>query len=146
MKKLLTILTLVFIAGVYTVSAQCCDSKKLADASTTTKACCDAKQTNTEVKAYYFHATRRCATCEAVEKVTKETIGENYKGKVAFESINREENKDNPLVQKYKIGGQTLLLIKGDEKVDMTSAAFMYARTNPEKFEKKLKAAIDAML
>lgn len=146
MKKLFTILTLVFIAGVFTVSAQCCDSKTLADASSTTKANCDAKQTSTDVKAYYFHATRRCATCEAVEKVTKETIGEDYKGKVAFESINREENKDNALVKKYKISGQTLLLVKGDKKVDMTSAAFMYARNNPEKFEKKLKSAIDAML
>lgn len=146
MKKLLTILTLVFIAGIYTVSAQCCDSKLLADASTTTIASSDSQQSNTDVKAYYFHATRRCATCEAVEKVTKETIGEDYKGKVAFESINREENKDNALVQKYKISGQTLLLVKGDKKVDMTSAAFMYARTNPEKFEEKLKSAIDAML
>lgn len=147
MKKLLTILTLVFIAGVYSVSAQCCSSKKaLADASLTTKACCDAKQTDAEVKAYYFHATRRCATCEAVEKVSKETIAENYKGKVSFESINREENKENPLLEKYKIGGQTLLLVKGDKKVDVTSAAFMYARNNPEKFEKKLKSAIDAML
>ncbi len=147
MKNLLAVLTLVFIAGIYTASAQCCDSKNaLADASTSTLACCDTKQTDTEVKAYYFHATRRCATCEAVEKVSKETIIENYKGKVSFESINREKEKDNPLVKKYKISGQTLLLVKGDKKVDMTSAAFMYARNNPEEFETKLKSAIDSML
>jgi hypothetical protein len=146
MKRILTILTLIFVAGIYSASAQCCSSnKQLADAITT-KTSCDAVQANTDVKAYYFHATRRCATCEAVEKVTKETISENYKGKVSFESINREENKDNALVKKYKISGQTLLLIKGDEKVDLTSAAFMNARTNPEKFEAKLKSAIDAML
>jgi C4-dicarboxylate transporter len=147
MKRILTILTLIFVAGIYSASAQCCSSQQqLADVSSSTKTCIDAKQTNTDVKAYYFHATRRCATCEAVEKVTKETISENYKGKVSFESINREENKDNALVKKYKISGQTLLLIKGDEKVDLTSAAFMNARTNPEKFEAKLKSAIDAML
>lgn len=144
MKKIVSVLTLVFMAGIYTVSAQCCNSSAVA--SNCTVADCSAKQTDTDVKAYYFHATRRCVTCEAVEKVTKETISENYKGKVSFESINREEDKDNALVKKYKISGQTLLLLKGDKKVDMTSAAFMYARNNPEKFEMKLKSAIDEML
>ena len=146
MKKLLTILTLIFIAGVYTASAQCCNSKKvLADASTT-KACCDAKQTDTAVKAYYFHATRRCATCEAVEKVTKQTISEKYNGKVEFVSINREKAENEAMVEKYKVNAQTLLLVKGDKKVDLTSAAFMYARNKPEKLEAKLKSTIDSML
>lgn len=146
MKKLLTILSLVFIAGVYTVSAQCCDSKKqLADASAT-KVCCDAKQTDSEVKAYYFHATRRCVTCEAVEKVTKETISKNYKGKVEFVSINREEAVNKEMVEKYKVNGQTLLLVKGDKTIDLTSPAFMYARNKPEKLEAKLKSGIDSML
>jgi hypothetical protein len=145
MKNLLALLTLVFIAGVYTVSAQCCDSKQLADASTSTKVCCDATQTD-NVKAYYFHATRRCVTCEAVEKVAKETISENYKGKVEFVSINREEEKNSELVKKYKVNGQTLLLIKGDKTLDLTSPAFMYARNKPEKFEDKLKSGIDSML
>lgn len=146
MKKLFTILALVFVAGVYTVSAQCCNSKKaLADASTT-KACCDSKQTDAAVKAYYFHATRRCATCEAVEKVAKETIAENYKGKVKFVSINREEAENRDMVKKYKVNGQTLLLVKGDKTVNLTSPAFMYARNKPEKLEAKLKSTIDSML
>lgn len=145
MKNLLAVLTLVFIAGVYTVSAQCCDSKQLADASTTI-AFSDAKQTDNNVKAYYFHATRRCVTCEAVEKVAKETISENYKGKVEFISINREEEKNSELVKKYKVNGQTLLLIKGDKTMDLTSPAFMYARNKPEKFVDRLKSGIDSML
>ena len=146
MKKLFTILTLVFIAGVYTVSAQCCDSKLLAEASITTIASSDSKQSNTDVKAYYFHATRRCATCEAVEKVAKETISENYKGKAEFISINREEENNKAMVEKYKVNGQTLLLVKGDKVVDLTSQAFMYARSKPEKLEAKLKSTIDSML
>lgn len=146
MKKLLSILTLVFIAGIYTVSAQCCSTKTaLADASTT-KTCCDAQQTTTDVKAYYFHATNRCVTCEAVEKVTKETISKNYKGKVEFISINREEAVNKAMVDKYKISGQSLLLVKGDEKVDLTSLAFLYARNKPEKLQTKIKSTIDSML
>jgi hypothetical protein len=146
MKKLLTILTLLFVAGVYAVSAQYCDSnKQLADASTAT-ASCDANQTTDDVKAYYFHATRRCVTCEAVEKVTKETISKNYKGKVEFISINREEADNKEMVKKYKVNGQALLLVKGDKTIDLTSPAFMYARNKPEKLEAKIKSSIDSML
>jgi hypothetical protein len=146
MKKLLTVLSVVFIAGIYTASAQCCSSKK-ASASTETKTtCCDAKQNTGDIKAYYFHATRRCATCEAVEKVAKASIAEHYKGKVEFVSINREEAKNKAMVDKYKINGQTLLLVKGDKKVDLTSSAFMYARNKPEKLEAKIKTTVDSML
>lgn len=145
MKKLLTLLTVVFIAGIYISSAQCCDSKKLA-AAETVKNCCTGKQTDANVKAYYFHATRRCVTCNEVEKVTKATIAENYKGKVEFVSINREEEENKALVEKYKVNGQTLLLVKGDKTVDLTSPAFMYARNKPEKLEAKIKSTVDSML
>lgn len=145
MKRLLTLLTIVFIAGNFTAFAQCCDSKKLALAETT-KNCSVSQQNETDVKAYYFHATRRCATCEAVEKVAKATISENYKGKVEFISINREEAENKAMVEKYEVNGQTLLLVKGNKKVDLTSPAFMYARNKPEKLEAKLKSTIDSML
>lgn len=137
------VLVFTFIIGGLTMNS--CTSNKTTDTSTTTKSVSE----NTEdagLTAYYFHATRRCATCEAVEKVSQETILADYKGKVEFKSINREEDSENPLVKKYEISGQTLLLIKGAETKDMTSAAFMYARNNPEKFEEKLKSAIDEML
>lgn len=99
-----------------------------------------------EVKAYYFHATRRCATCQAVEDVSKEAIAEYYGNKVTFESINRDEEKDNPLMAKYKVKGQTLLIINGNKKVDLTNYAFLYARTNPDKLKSKLKSTIDSMM
>lgn len=146
MKKLFSILTLVFVAGIYISSAQCCNSKKTSANASAVKACCDSKQATSDVKAYYFHATRRCATCEAVEKVAKATVENNYKGKVVFVSINREEDKNKSMVEKYKVSGQTLLLVKGDKKVDLTSVAFMNARTKPGKLEQKIKDTIDSML
>lgn len=145
MKKLFSILSIMLFVGTISANAQCCSKAAKSGPNAPANGCAVTPQT-TEVKAYYFHATKRCATCEAVEKVAKETIEENYEGKVAFQSINREEQKDNPLIKKYKISGQTLLLIKGDKKVDLTSSAFMNARTKPEKFEKRLKSEIDAML
>ncbi len=144
MKKLTRKLGFILLMGLVAVSAQCCNSAT-ADNSTNLKVTLDENQKSSDVKAYYFHVTRRCATCQAIEAVSKEAIKEYYGDKVSFESINIEEDKDNPLVKKYKITGQTLLIINGDTKVDLTNEAFLNARTNPDKFKSKLKSTIDSM-
>jgi len=99
-----------------------------------------------DVVVYYFHATKRCVTCKAVEAVTKEALKEYYGEKVVLTSINREKDKKNPLLKKYKVNGQTLLVVKGDDVVNLTSDAFLNARTKPEKLKKKIKTTIDSML
>ncbi|MDD4644954.1 MAG: nitrophenyl compound nitroreductase subunit ArsF family protein, partial [Bacteroidales bacterium] len=79
----------------------------------------DKKVTPTEV--YYFHMTRRCATCQAVESVTEAAVKEYFadalqKGIVTFKSVNLEEKANKSLVKKMKISGQALLVINGDER------------------------------
>jgi hypothetical protein len=144
MKKLLSTLSFFFTIGIIALSAQCCNNDKTNNTSKTQEACTSTKQT-VDVKAYYFHATRRCATCQAVETVTQEALKENYGEKVPFQSINLDQEKENPLIEKYKISGQTLLIIKGDKVVNLTNDAFMNARTNPDKLKTKIKATIDSM-
>lgn len=142
MKKITTlILAIVAACGTTFASAPtnqstCFESPKLIQ----------QKSEKPAVTVYYFHATRRCATCEAVENVTQKAIKEYYGEKVAFVSINREENNNNPLISKHKVSGQTLLVIQGDKAVNLTTDAFMNARTKPDKLKKKLKSTIDAML
>ncbi|WP_372774820.1 nitrophenyl compound nitroreductase subunit ArsF family protein [Mangrovibacterium sp.] len=145
MMKLVYTLVFVLLVGVISVSAQCC-SGTAAENSASTKVACSGTQKSSEVKAYYFHATRRCETCQAVESVAKEAIKEYYGDKVSFESINREEEKNNPLVGKYKISGTALIIVSGDKKSDVTNDAFLNARTNPAKLKSKLKSTIDSML
>lgn len=145
MKKIISTLSFLLFIGIIAVSAQCCGGAT-ADNSNTVNAVCSENQKTNQVKAYYFHATRRCATCQAVEEVSKSAIKEYYGDKVTFESINREEDKANALIKKYKVSGQTLLIIKGEKKVDLTNDAFLNARTNPDKFKTKLKSTIDSML
>lgn len=144
MKKIVSILSFVFVAGLLTVNAQCCANKAAACDSGKTPTV--QNQTKTDVQAYYFHATRRCVTCQAVEAVTKEALNEYYGNKVALTSINRDEDKENPMIAKYKINGQTLIIIKGDKVVNLTNDAFMNARTKPDKLKAKIKATIDSMI
>jgi len=156
MKKIVSTLIVLFIVGISSSFAQSpktndglSKSGKPCCSKTTTdkKADCNAQKTaQTEVMAYYFHATRRCATCEAVEKVTKETLRDTYGDKVSFLSINREEDVNKEMVDQYKINAQTLIIVKGDNIVDLTANAFLNARTNPEKLEKKIKTTVDKML
>ncbi len=145
MKKLVISLSFMLFLGIIFVSAQS-NNQTINDNPNENRVTASENITPGDVQVYYFHATRRCATCEAVESVTKEALKEYYSDKVKFESINREEEKDNPLVDKYKISGQTLLILNGDKKVDLTNDAFLNARTNPDKFKSKLKSTIDSMM
>ncbi|MBT3207249.1 MAG: hypothetical protein HN704_15115 [Bacteroidetes bacterium] len=144
MKKVISILSFVFVVGLISSNAQCC--KKATPDCESNKTTTVQAKTKTDVKAYYFHATRRCATCQAVESVTKDALKEFYGGKVTFSLINREEEKDSPMIEKYKVSGQTLLIIKGDKVVNLTNDAFMNARTKPDKLKAKIKAAVDSMI
>ena len=143
MKKIISTLGFVFVLSVLAFSAPCC-SNSPADANST-KTVSEENSEATAVQVFYFHATRRCATCQAVEAVTKEALKQFYGDKIVFKSINRDEEKDNPMIAKYKVSGQTLLIVKGDKVVNLTNDAFMNARTNPDKLKDKIKATIDSL-
>jgi PBP1b-binding outer membrane lipoprotein LpoB len=95
------------------------------------------------VEVYYFHNTRRCATCEAVESVTKSTLEETYpeqmkNGTMTFLSLNVEDETNEPLARELHVSGQTLLIVKDGKKKDLTNDAFMYARSKPDKLKEKI--------
>jgi len=173
MKRKFQILASVFVIGTMACAAQSCTGSKAKNEATakdeTTEqtaccetkvatACCESKEATaccennkaiaatTDVEVYYFHSTRRCATCQAVESVTEEALKEYYGTEVSFKSVNQEEDKDNPMIKQFEINGQTLLVIKGDEVINLTNDAFLNARISPEKFKVKLKSTIDAMM
>ncbi len=105
----------------------------------------------TKVEVYYFHYSRRCATCNAVEEVTKKSISESFasqfkKREIAFKSVNLDEKSSAGLVKKCKAEGQSLLIISNGKRVDLTEKAFMYARSNPDKLKAEVKKVIATML
>ncbi len=137
MKKFIycfAILSIVFM-GLNT-NAQTSDSETNAKVSETNN-----------VEVYYFHNTRRCATCNAVEDVTLKTLKEYYPeqmkaGSVSFTSLNLEEEDGEKVARKLKVSGQTLLIVIDGKKKDLTNDAFMYAKSKPEKLKKKIHEVI----
>ena len=112
-----------------------------------------AQSANSKVATvYYFHSTNRCATCNAVENVTKAFLNEQFKdqvskGLIQFKSINIDEEVNEKLVKKYKIVFSTLLIINSNGTTnDFTDTAFQYAKNNPDKYKELLKVEINKAL
>lgn len=99
-----------------------------------------------QVEAYYFHNTARCVTCKTVESETKANLENLYGSQVTFKALNLEDDGTKAIAKKLKVSGQTLLLVKGDKKINITNEGFMYARTNPAKFKAVIKEKVDGLL
>ncbi|MEI7981320.1 MAG: nitrophenyl compound nitroreductase subunit ArsF family protein [Bacteroidota bacterium] len=103
------------------------------------------------ITVYYFHFTRRCMTCNNVEKVSKEAVETLYAtqvkaNEITFKSVNLDEKDGEAIGAKYKIEGQTLIIISGEKRVDLTDKGFMYANDSPGKLKAEIKKAMDGML
>jgi hypothetical protein len=104
-----------------------------------------------DVQVYYFHNTKRCATCNAVEDETKVALEMFYKdqmtaGTMEFTSLNLEDDNGKEMAKSLSVSGQTILITKGETHVNLTNEGFMNARTNPTKFHEILKTQIDKLL
>ncbi|MGC9471977.1 MAG: nitrophenyl compound nitroreductase subunit ArsF family protein [Bacteroidales bacterium] len=99
-----------------------------------------------EVEVHYFHMTRRCATCNAVEEVTREAVTTFYEGKVDFTSWNIDERDGKEKAQELGVSGQTLLIVKGDTKINLTNEAFLTALSDPDKLKQTIRESIDPLL
>lgn len=97
------------------------------------------------IRVLYFHLSRRCLTCNAIEKVSKEYLQEKYGDSVPFESFNFEEESTDPVSSKYDVTGQSLIIVNGDKKIDLTADAFMNALSNPDKLKELLDENITAI-
>jgi hypothetical protein len=122
---------------------------------------CNGQTPNTEIKAsadnsdkidvYYFHFTARCTTCRTVEARAEENLESLYpnqvkQGLITFQSLNLEEAQYKTLADKLGVSGQTLLLVKRDQKINLTNEGFMYAVAKPEKFKEIIKENVDGLL
>lgn len=99
-----------------------------------------------DVQVYYFHYSRRCATCKAVESESKMAVHELYGDKVGFLAYNLDEAEGKQKADELGVSGQTLLIVNGDDKINITSEGFLYARSKPDKLKQIIKDKIDPLL
>ncbi|MCX6250924.1 MAG: nitrophenyl compound nitroreductase subunit ArsF family protein [Bacteroidetes bacterium] len=107
--------------------------------------------TTAKIEVFYFHFTRRCMTCQNLEKTAKKAVETLYadklkKGEISFQSINLDEKAGEEIGTMHKVEGQTLLVTCGDKRVDLTEKGFLYANNDPDKLTAEIKKAIDGMV
>jgi hypothetical protein len=105
---------------------------------------------SSNVNVYYFHFTRRCATCLAVEENARKAFEVLYPnevktGEYSFTSLNLDEASTKGIADKLGVGGQSLMVVRGDKKIDITSAAWMAAH-DPEKMKTEIKSGIEKVV
>ena len=140
MKKLISLSVVLLAVSFLSVNTLAADKKTQTTVSKAAK-----------VEVYYFHFTRRCVTCQAVETETKTAISALYpaqakKGLITFKAVNLDEKKSEALAKKCKAEGQALLVISDGKRIDLTEQGFMYAKSSPNKLKAELKKTIDPLL
>jgi hypothetical protein len=103
-----------------------------------------------KVNVYYFHFTLRCATCMAVEENARNAVEALYPnevktGEYSFTSLNLDEASTKEVADKLGVGGQTMMVVSGDKKFDITSAVWMAAH-DIDKMKVEIKTGIDKVL
>jgi hypothetical protein len=111
----------------------------------------DASASSDKIEAYYFHFTARCTTCRTIEAEAKKDLETLYpnqfkQGLITFQSLNLEEAPNKAISEKLGVSGQTLLLVKGDHKINLTNEGFMYAVVKPEKFKEIINEKVDGLM
>jgi hypothetical protein len=103
-----------------------------------------------KVSVYYFHFTRRCTTCMAVEENARKAVEALYpnevkSGEYSFTSLNLDEANTKGIADKLGVGGQAMMVVRGDKKLDITSAVWMAAH-DLDKMKGEIKSGIDKVL
>ncbi len=104
-----------------------------------------------KIEAFYFHFTARCTTCKTIEAQAKEDLEVLYPsqmkaGLLTFQSLNLDDKSSNAIAEKLGVTGQTLLIVKGDQKINITNEGFMYAVVKPDKFKQIINEKVDGLL
>ena len=145
MKILRSSIPIIFVAlSLFACNAQTTDNQ-------TSENQPSASVISADIQVYYFHNTKRCATCNAIEDETLMALKLFYEermkaGSIEFTSLNLEEEEGESMAQVLQVSGQTLLIVMGETQVNLTNEGFMNARTNPTKFHEILRTQIDKLL
>ncbi len=98
---------------------------------------------------YYFHGSRRCATCMKIEELTSQAITANFadklaSGDVVFRSVNLEESGNEHFVKDFDLITNAVVMQRRD-KVEKFDDIWDLAGT-PEQFALYIKAGVSRNL
>jgi hypothetical protein len=66
-------------------------------------------------------------------------------GEISFTAINLDDTSGKEIAKKLSVGGQTLLVVRGDKKFDITGTAWLSAH-DFDKMKMEIKSGIEKVL
>ena len=105
----------------------------------------ESKAADGVVTLYSFHTNKRCITCKAIEKLTREVVAEMNNDKIKLEILNLSDSWNDAIAEKYEVTWTSLIADNGTRN-DLTKMGFSYAKNQPEVFKAKLKEELTKML
>lgn len=77
------------------------------------------------VEVYWFHRTRRCATCNRIEASVRKTLSDSFpealaKGTIVFRPVNLDAPENRSFVDRFQLTSGTLVIQRGErfERMD----------------------------
>ncbi len=98
------------------------------------------------IEVLYFHGKQRCATCIAIERQTKQAVEELSDNRLTMRTIDISKKENESIVEKYEVAWSSLIVVKGDNVLNLTELGFSLARNNPDGFRERLKSEIKQLL
>lgn len=106
-----------------------------------------------KVQVFTFHATKRCATCIAIGKLSGEVVEEYYQpelrdGKIEVREINIDLPENKELADKFQASGSALkinAIYDGQDHITEDTAVWRLT-SNPVQYKSYLKNKIDTLL
>lgn len=105
----------------------------------------EAKQTDC-VEVLYFHGKKRCITCNAIEKLTKEVVDSLGNDKIIMKIIDISEKENEASADKYEVTWSSLILDRNGKVENLTQMGFSCAKNKPLVFKKKLAESLNQIL
>lgn len=97
------------------------------------------------VDVYFFHTRHKCETCDAIKAETTKAL-EAFPPDAVFLGFYNLDQESKELADAMGIKTLTLLVVQDSVHIDLTNEAYLYARSNPEKFREAIQMAIQPLL
>jgi len=114
----------------------------------------EAKVTNVQIVAYYFHGTVRCETCQKIERQAREVMDRRFAEEIAakrllFVPINYDLPENRTYVEKYKLPCPSLVVVRQingkDETWKLLEKTWENVE-NPSKFDEYIVVEVGKLL
>ncbi len=116
--------------------------------------CKQEKEKSNITEVIYFHSKKRCSTCNAIERLTKEVIAESFTVEIEDGSLHYrvvDISQEPAVAEQYEVAWSSLLVVDYDSvgrlKIkNLTKFAFSKAQSSPQEFRQEVAKQITTML